>query len=114
MHVQVWMDTRYKGFQLATLTHQKHHTEFITVPWGSKDYVPNCQYAFDLYATGALPLQIYSRLRTRCLGYPAMHVIDAWKQRVSKRCALRWQLRCERWGGELCMSQPDALHNLQM
>ena len=49
------MDTRYKGFQLATLTHEKHHTEFITVPWGSKDYVPNCQYAFDLYATGTLP-----------------------------------------------------------
>ena len=47
------MDTRYKGFQLVTLTHDKHHTEFITLPWGSRNYVPNCEYAFDLYASGA-------------------------------------------------------------
>jgi hypothetical protein len=47
------MDTRYKGFQLVTLTREKHHVDFITVPWGSQDYQPNCEYAFDLYSAGA-------------------------------------------------------------
>lgn len=62
------MDTRYKGFQYVTLTHEKHHTEFITVPWGSKDYVPNCQYAFDLYAAGARSAPAYTEF---CMpGYP--------------------------------------------
>jgi hypothetical protein len=47
------MDSRYKGFQYITLTHDKHHVDFVTVPWGSRDYSVNCEYAFDLYSAGA-------------------------------------------------------------
>ena len=50
------MDTRYKGFQLVTLTKQKHHVDFITVPWGSRIHQPSCDWAFDLYEKSAPPL----------------------------------------------------------
>lgn len=44
----VWKDTRYKGFQYVTLTHEEHHVDFVIVPWGSPDYTAACDYAFDL------------------------------------------------------------------
>ena len=47
------MDTRYKGFQLVTLTHEKHHVSYVNVDVGSREYTPACDYAYDLYAAGA-------------------------------------------------------------
>lgn len=47
------MDTRYKGFQFVTLTHEKHHTSFVNIDYASQEYSPSCDYAFDLYAAGA-------------------------------------------------------------
>lgn len=48
------MDTRYKGFQYITVTHDKHHVDFVNVPWGTTDYQATCDYAFDLHTAGAL------------------------------------------------------------
>jgi hypothetical protein len=61
------MDSRYKGFQYITLTHDKHHVDFVTVPWGSRDYSINCEYAFDLYSTGAHSLSYALLIRLMCI-----------------------------------------------
>jgi hypothetical protein len=55
--LQVWRDIRYKGFQHVTLTHDKHHIEWVNLDQCSQQYdspQPSCDYAFDLYAAGVL------------------------------------------------------------
>jgi hypothetical protein len=41
--LQVWMDTRYKGFQLVTLTQELHHVDFITVQSTPVPLACHCQ-----------------------------------------------------------------------